>query len=328
MKILLTGGTGFLGKRVAARLVSAGHSLRLLVRGTGPRTGLPDGVEIVTGDVSDATGFARAAQGCAAILHSAALVKSWVPDPAAFDTINVGGVKNALAAARAAGVRLVYTSSFMAIGPTGPEPVDERHLHPGTYRNAYERSKAEADQVARQAAAAGQDVVLLYPGVVYGPGDLTDGNLVVQMVADHLRGRLPGYVGPGEKLWSYSFVEDVAEGHLLALTKGRAGERYLLCGENAPMTRLFALVEEISGVPAPRRHIPLGLASLLGRLMVLWADLTGLPPKLTHETVNVFREHWAYSSARAERELGYHVTPLREGLQQTIGWLKAQGHVG
>ena len=328
MRILLTGGTGFLGRRVAARLASAGHSLRLLVRGTGPRAGLPDGVETLSGDVTDAVGFARAAEGCEAIFHTAALVKSWVPDPAAFDTINVGGVRNALAAARSAGARLVYTSSFMAIGPTGAEPVDESRLHPGTYRNDYERTKAMADQLAREAAAAGQDVVVLYPGVIYGPGELTDGNLVVKMLADHLCGRFPGYVGTGEKLWSYSFVEDVAEGHLLALSKGQTGERYFLCGDNAPMTRLFALVEEITGVAAPRRHIPLGLAASLGRLMMLWADLTGLPPKLTHETVNVFREHWAYSSGRAERELGYRMTPLAEGLRKTIDWLKAEGHVG
>ena len=135
-------------------------------------------------------------------------------------------------------------------------------------------------------------------------------------------------MGPGDRLWSYAFVEDVVEGHILALSKGRSGERYFLCGENAPMTRLFALVEELTGCPAPKRHIPLGAAALLGRLMVLWAELTGLPPRLTHGVVGVFREHWSYSSARAQRELGYRVTPLAEGLRQTIDWLKAEGHVG
>lgn len=277
--------------------------------------------------MTDAAAFARAAEECEAVVHSAALVRNWMPDRTAFDTVNVGGVRNALAAARLAGARLLYTSSFMAIGPTGPEPVDEAREHPGRWCNDYERTKAEADRVARNAAANGQDVVLLYPGVIYGPGELTDGNLVVQMVADHLRGRLPGLVGPGDRLWSYSFVEDVAEGHVQALTRGRSGERYFLCGENASLARLFSLVEEISGCPVPKRHIPLGVASALGRLMALWADLTGLPPRLTNGVVEVFRQHWAYSSARAQRELGYRVTPLDEGLRTTISWLKAEGHV-
>ena len=174
------------------------------------------------------------------------------------------------------------------------------------------------------ARSAGQDVVLLYPGVVYGPGELTDGNIVVKMVADHLRGRFPGFVGPGDRLWSYAFVEDVAEGHALALERGRSGERYFLCGDNVTLVDLFATLGRVAGVPPPTRHIPYGVASLLGRTLWAWAELTGHPPELTHEVVDVFREHWAYSSAKAERELGYRSRPLLEGLKQTVAWLREQ----
>jgi farnesol dehydrogenase len=212
------------------------------------------------------------------------------------------------------------------VGPAGPLPADETRVHPGgVFRNAYERTKARADGLAREAAAGGEDVVMLYPGVVYGPGEMTDGNLVVKMVADHLRGRFPGLIGPGDRLWSYAFVEDVAEGHALALERGGRGERYFLGGENVSLNGFFALLQEVAGVPPPRRHIPYGVASLLGHGLVLWAELTGHPPLLTHEVVNVFREHWAYSSAKAERELGYRPTPLREGLRRTVDWLRAQG---
>src|SRR5262249_51535024 len=156
-----------------------------------------------------------------------------------------------------AGARLVYTSSFIAVGPAGPAPVDESAVHPGDrYRNDYERTKAAADVVARGAAAAGRDVVLLYPGVVYGPGGLTDGTLGVKMVAAHLNGRFPGIIGPGDRLWSYAYVDDVAAGHVAALERGRAGERYFLTGPNESMNGLFATLAEVAGVPAPRRHIP------------------------------------------------------------------------
>ncbi len=323
MKVLLTGGTGFLGKNVARALAARGHEVRLLAREGSNLSGLAP-AEVVRGDVCDAAALSRAALGCQAVLHMAALVKMWVPDRGDFERVNVDGLRAALAAAQAAGARLVYTSSFMAIGPTGKEPADESRLHPGhSFRNDYERTKAQADVVARAAAAAGRDVVLLYPGVVYGPGDRTAGNIVVNMIADHLRGALPGVIGPGDRLWSYAYVEDVAAGHVDALERGRAGERYLLAGENVGMNDFFRLLSEVGGVAAPRRHIPYAAASSLGWLLHAWAELTGLPPLLTHEVVGVFREHWAYTSAKAERELGYHVTPLREGLRRTLEWLRS-----
>ena len=327
MKVLVTGGTGFLGKTVAGRLAARGHALRVLARGSSDLSGLPGGIEVARGDVTDLGSLRRAAEGCGAVLHMAALVKVWAPEPGRFEAVNVGGLRNALEAARGASARLVYTSSFIAVGPAGPTPADEGQVHPGGHRNPYERTKAQADAVARAAAAAGQDVVLLYPGVVYGPGDMTDGNLVAKLLSDHMNGRLPGLIGPGDRLWSYAFVEDVAEGHALALEKGRSGERYFLCGDNRTLNDLFALLEDLAGVRPPRLHIPFGVASLLGRAMWLWAELTGLPPQMTAGEVGVFREHWAYSSTKAERELGYRWRPLHEGLDRTVAWLRETGRV-
>lgn len=323
MKVLVTGGTGFLGKNVVRALQAGGHDVRVLVRDGSNLAGLGP-VQTALGDVTDAESLRRAAEGCQGVFHMAALVKMWVPDRGRFDAVNIGGLKNALAASEAVGARLVYTSSFIAVGPTDAAPADESRVHPGdNYRNDYERTKAAADVIAREAARSGRDIVLLYPGVVYGPGERTDGNLVVQMVADHLWGKFPGIVGPGDRLWSYAWVEDVAQGHVAALEKGRAGERYFLAGENVSMTGFFDLLHDVSGVAPPRRHIPYPAATALGWLLYAWAELTGAPPVLTHEVVNVFREHWSYSSAKAERELGYHVTPLRDGLRKTVDWLRA-----
>lgn len=328
MKVLLTGATGFLGRAVARRLAARGHALRVLARPTSRLDGLPEHTEAAIGDVTDPPSFARAAEGCAAIVHMAALVKIWVPDPERFETTNLGGLRNALAAARAAGARLVYTSSFIALGPSGPGELDGSRPHAGPpFRNAYERTKALADAAAREAAASGQDVVILYPGVVYGPGEMTEGNIVARMIADHMNGRLPGLVGPGDRRWSYAFVEDVAEGHALALEKGRPGDRFVLGGENATLERFFGLVQEITGKQPPRLHIPYALASAVGRAQWLWAELTGHPPQLTHGEVGVFRAEWACDSARAVGGLGYEWRSLAEGLRETIRWLRATGQV-
>jgi farnesol dehydrogenase len=327
VKVLLTGGTGFLGRNVAGRLRAAGHDLRLLARPGANLDGLPE-AQIVAGDVTDLDSMKRAAEGCEAVLHMAAVVKMWTPDRRVFDAVNVGGLRHALAASRGAGARLVYTSSFIAVGPAGPEPATEERLHAGDrYRNYYERTKAEADAVVRAAAAAGDDVVMLYPGVVYGPGAMTDGNLVVKMIADHMTGRLVGIVGPGDRLWSYAFVDDVASAHVAALERGRRGERYFLAGPNVDMNGLFAALQRVTGIAPPRRHIPYAMAALLGFALHAWAELTGEPPLLTHEVVDVFREHWAYSSAKAQKALGYEPTPLDEGLQRTVAWLRAEGLV-
>ena len=328
MKVLLTGATGFLGRHVARRLAGRGHELRVLARPTSRLDGLPDGVELASGDVTDEASLVRAAEGCQAVLHLAALVKVWVPDPERFEAVNVGGVRHVLDAARQAGARLVYTSSFIALGPAGDGELDGERPHPGPpFRNRYEQTKAAADRLAREAAAAGQDVVIVYPGVVYGPGDLTEGNIVARLLADHLNGRLPALVGPGDRRWSYAFVEDVAEGHALALEEGRAGERYVLGGENATLTQLFALVQQQTGQAPPRWHLPYAAATAVGRLQWLWAELTGKLPQLTAGEVGVFREHWACDSRRAAARLGYRSRPLAEGLRETLEWLRREGQV-
>lgn len=326
MKVLLTGGAGFLGGAITRALLAAGHDVVLLVRG-GRRPGLPEAAAIVDGDIRDAARFASAAEGCDAIIHTAAMVKIWSARRQDFDDINVGGLRNAIAAARGRGIRLVYTSSFFAIGPSGPVPVDESAEHPGVFGNDYERTKAAASQVARAFAAEGGDIVILYPGVVYGPGELTDGNLVAKLIADQMNGRLPGIVGPGDRLWSYSFVDDVAAAHVAALERGGRGERYLLGGTNATLDEMFAVASKRAGRRLSPRRIPFGLARAIGRAMWLWADVTGKMPDLTHEAVGLFEKEWAYRSDKAVRELGFRVRSLEEGIGATVDWLIAEGHV-
>ena len=325
LRVLVTGGAGFLGRNVVGALLDQGHETVLMVRG-GRRPGLPDEATIVDADVRDAAAFTEAAKGCGAIIHSAAMVKLWSPRPQDFDDVNVGGLRNAITAARAHNARLVYTSSFMAVGPTSGPPADESQTHPGGYRNDYERTKALADEIARDYAREGGDIVILYPGVVYGPGELTDGNLIAKMLADRINNRLPGIVGPGDRLWSYAFVDDVARAHVAALEKGRKGERYILAGVNATLTEVFETASRHTGRDLNPRRLPYGLSRLAGRAMWIWAEVTGKTPDLTHQAVGIFEKDWAYRSDKAMSELGFHIRPLDEGLGATLDWLVGEGH--
>ncbi len=199
MKILITGVTGFLGGRLAHRLEAAGHEVRGLVREGSRWDDRPAGAEAAAGDITDPSSLNRAVEGRDAIVHAAALVKMWVRDRSEFDRVNVQGLANVIAAARDSGARLVYTSSFIALGPTDGETFDENSPRRSEeFYTDYERTKWLADQLARNTPADRLDMVRLYPGVVYGPGSLTQGNYIVQLLLQHARGKLPGIAAEAE----------------------------------------------------------------------------------------------------------------------------------
>lgn len=333
MKVLLTGGTGFLGRRIAAELAPR-HELRLLVRPGSSRERFPAGAEFAAGDVTDRSSLQRAMDGCDAVVHAAALVKILAPAEQ-FDRINVGGLENVLAAAEESGgiERVVHVSSFMALGPTekGPGGELDESAAPSdqsadrAWINDYERTKALADRRARQAIAEGAPLVVVYPGVIYGPGEMTEGNIVVRHILDLLHGRLPALLGRPERRWNYVNVEDVARGVALALEKAQPGSRYVLGGENVTQERFYELVGLLTGAKVPSMRMPDSVAKASGAMMKGWARLTGGTPKLTPDLVEVYRHDWAYRSARAEAELGYRWRPLEQGLTETVAWLKETG---
>jgi len=335
MKILVTGGTGFLGRRTVAELVARGHAVRLLVRAGSSRDRFPAGVEFATGDVTDRGSLVVAASGsggCEAILHAAALVKILAPAEQ-FDRINVGGLNNVLAAARATGVsRITYVSSFIALGPTenGPGGLLDESANTAppqrerTWINDYERTKTLADRRARAAIAEGVPLSVVYPGVIYGPGELTEGNIVVRHVLDLIAKKLPALLGKPERRWSYVLVDDVARGTADVVERA-PGARYVLGGDNVTLAEFYALVEELTGVPVPKRRFPDGVAIAAGAMAKLWAKATGRVPALTPDLVEIYRHDWAYSSAAATRDFGYRPTSLRDGLGATLAWLKEIG---
>ena len=328
MRVLLTGGSGFLGRRLAAAL-GARHDLRLLLRPSARRDGLPP-AEVAIGDVTDRASLDRALAGCDAVVHAAALVRILAP-AAEFDRVNVGGLENLLAAAAAAADvgHLVHVSSFMALGPTeaAPDGLLDEAAEPRDRRwiNDYERTKTLADRLARRAFAEGRPVSVVYPGVIYGPGELTEGNLLVRHLLDLAHGRVPALLGRPERRWSYVHVDDVVAGVLATLERGVPGARYVLGGENATSRELYRLIGELGGIAVPAWRMPSALATLLGAGMKGWARLVGGVPKLTPDLVEVYRHDWAYRSDRARRELGYAPRPLATGLAETFAWLRERG---
>jgi nucleoside-diphosphate-sugar epimerase len=309
MRVLVTGGTGYLGQAVVRAFAGAGHTVRVYAR-SAAQSDLP--AERITGDVRDERALLGAAEGCDVISHLAALVSLWRPRRAEFDDINVGGLQAILNVAQRHGTpRLLYTSSFLALPPRGcSTPIAA---------NDYQRTKLRADEIAADAAARGTGIVRLYPGVIYGPGVYSEGNLIGRMIRDHMQGRLPGVVG-ADRPWSYSWIDDVAGAHVRAAETATAAARYVLGGDNQPQMRVFEIVRDRTGRPLPRR-IPFAIAAMLGAVEDARAAVFKRPPLLTRGTVEIFRHDWSLDSTAAIRDLGFRVRPLQEGVERLLAEL-------
>jgi NAD+-dependent farnesol dehydrogenase len=311
MRVLVTGGTGYLGGAVVRALNRRGHVPIVFAR-RASTSGLPGA--LLDGDIRDRAAVLDAARQADAICHSAALVSVWSRPLRQFEEINVGGLKNVIEAAASAGVaKLVYTSSFLARPPAGrTSPLEA---------NEYQRTKAAAGEAACDAVRRGAPIVTVLPGVLYGPGAVTEGNLVGRLVRDHLAGRLPGLLG-ADRTWSFAWIEDVAEAHVAAVERGAPGSEYALGGENAPQMRVFEILRDLTGRPLPRR-LPFAIGTALGAIEEVRARVFGASPQLTRGTVEILRHHWPLDSTRSIEELGYRITPLAEGVRALLHAIEA-----
>ena len=323
---LVTGATGFVGSAVARALIGAGHAVRALVRPSSDRSnlqGLP--VEIAIGRLEDAASLAAALRGCRALFHVAADYRLWVREPAEMRRANVEGTRDLMTAALAAGIaRVVYTSSVAVLGLTADgTPADETTpVAPTDMIGPYKRSKFDAEVAVRALIAErGLPAVIVNPSTPVGPRDVKPtptGRIIIEAAS----GRMPAYVDTGLNL---VHVDDVAAGHLAAFERGRIGERYILGGENLSLAAMLGEIAALAGRAPPRLKLPRLAVYPVALVEEALARLTGREPFATFDGLRMAKKKMYFSSAKAERELGYRFRPARDGLADALAWFRAAG---
>ncbi len=326
--VFVTGSTGFIGTKLVNELVRQGHSVRALTRAASNRSGLEhERITFVQGDIMDKASLVRGMEGCRHVFHLAAYAKNWAKDRTIFFDQNIQGMRNVFEAAKQNSVeRLVLTSTIVTFGPTRPGAVGDETMPRITpkYYTEYEESKAIAEQEAMRRAADGFPVVIVNPTRVYGPGKLTEGNSVSLMIDQYDRGKVPVLLNGGVNVGNYVLVDDLVQGHILAMHKGRIGERYIIGGENISLKGFYRLVDEVSRKKHFQMSLPPGLAMTYSGVLKFVADTFGIYPQITPGWVETFLQDWAYTCAKAEQELGYRITPLKDGVRMTYEWILAE----
>jgi nucleoside-diphosphate-sugar epimerase len=322
MIVFLTGATGFVGGALARALVASGATVRALVRPQSERHRLADvPLEWIEGDVCDAASLRGTLVGADAVIHAAGRLGAWGVPEATYHALHVGGTGNVLEEAQRCGVaRVLYVSSPGVLGPISHGPVDERApLRPS---NAYERSKAAAEQVAHAYARAGLPVVIARPEFIYGPGD----KHVLGLFEAIAQARFL-LIDGGRHLCHPTFVDDAVDGMLRCLHRGQSGEIYHITGPRAVTFReLGDVIADSLDVSRPRFSIPRPLAMMGSALLELAATLTGKTPPLSRTAAAFFSEDRHFSFEKAGIALGYEPqVDLSSGIRQTIAWYRAEG---
>lgn len=327
MKALVTGATGFIGGNLLRELVTRGYETRALMRKESLRGSIANlDTEVAVGDLRDRSSLDRALEGCDVLFHVAAAYSLWTPDPRVIYEINVQGTENLLSAARAAGTKkIVFTSSESTLGMPengrpGTEELEGRLEQVGGH---YKKSKLLAERLALRMAREGLPLVVVNPTTPLGPGDVKP-TPTGQIVVDFLNRRMPAYVNTG---LNFVDVSDVAQGHLLALEKGRVGERYLLGNRNMTLRELFLLLEELTALSAPRIRIPVWLALVVAYIdESVVSSVTKRPPRVPVAGVKAARKFRYFDCSKAVRELGMPQTPIEESLGKAVRWFRQNGY--
>jgi dihydroflavonol-4-reductase len=326
--VLVTGASGFVGSAVARIAQQKGFAVRVLVRPTSPRRNVESlDAEIAVGDMRDEASMRAALRGVRYLLHVAADYRLWAPDPLEIERSNLEGTEATMRAALKEGVeRIVYTSSVATLKVTGSgASVDETSpMTPQQAIGVYKRSKVLAERaVERMIANDGLPAVIVNPSTPIGPRDVKPtptGRIIVEAAL----GKIPAFVDTGLNL---VHVDDVAMGHFLALERGKIGERYILGGENLPLQQMLADIAGIVGRKPPTIALPRWPLYPLAMGAEAVAKLTKREPFVTVDGLKMSKNKMYFTSAKAERELGYSARPYREGLRDALDWFREAGYL-
>ncbi len=325
MTIFITGGTSSIGRVLIQQLAKDGQQMRLLVRQGSKRTGLElPGVEFVLGDVTDPEAVRRGMQGCTQVTHMAAIVGQDVPE-AEWWRVNRDGSRNVLQAALDLGVQsMVQVSSLSVLGHTRPgETADEnRPIDPSRYVNLYQKTKHAADEIARDFAASGLPVKIVYPAFGYGCSQASSHpSMQEQTLLRMASGKPTAIMGSGTNRLCLAYYKDTVAGIRLAHVAGVPGDGYILGNDNLTFAEIWAAIAHVLGKPAPRRRIPLGL---LKALSGLGGRLRGRPifPPDFFDMVGL---NWQFSSRKAQQKLGWQPHTFAAGIAETWSDYQAQG---
>lgn len=328
-RILITGATGFVGSAVARAFCEAGYRVRVLIRDDSPKANLAGlAVETVVGDLTRAESFAPALAGCRGLVHVAADYRFFVPDPERMYRVNVDAAERLFREASGAGVqRMVYTSSVATLGHRRDDaPADETNeADEADMIGHYKRSKFIAEgRVRRLATKEDCNIVIVNPSAPVGPRDIKP-TPTGRMVYEAARGHMPAYVDTGLNI---VHVDDVGRGHRLAYERGQRGERYILGGDNLTLARILAIIARFSGRRAPRIRLAPAALVPVAWLAERWARMAHVRPLVTRDELAMARRPMYFTSAKAERELGYTHRPADLALGDALAWAAAQGRLG
>lgn len=328
MSYLVTGANGFVGAAIVRALLAQNKDVKALVRAGGDHrnlTGLP--IEIRTGDITDVESLRRALSGCRFVIHAAADYRLWTHNPAAMYRTNVEGSRNVVGVAAELGIeRLVYTSSVAALGTHADgSPADEDSpVSLADMVGHYKRSKFLAEQAVRETAIAREiPIVIVNPSTPIGPGDIKP-TPTGRVIVDAATGRIPAYVDTGLNV---VHVDDVAQGHLLALERGREGERYILGGEDLSLREILALVAAQTGRAAPTLRLPRWPLFPMALLAESVARVTKREPRLSLDGLRMSAKHMYFSSRKAENELGYRARPADAAIRDAVAWFRSHDYI-